>query len=600
MCEEDKQSLLEFLHSHRTSFAKDKTELGRSDFVQHAIDTGDARPVSQRFYRTSPEKRNEIDRQVFELLQLGRIEPSTSEWRAPVVLVKKADGTWRLCCDYRKLNSVTWPQSFPLPLLEDVWDAIGEKKAQVLSCLDLRTGFWQLEMASGAKHSQNIVCYPNRRQWRVMPYGLTNSPITFMRTMHKTLHGLLFKCCIVYVDDIIVYSANMAEHLVHLKQVFERLHHAGLKLNPSKCTFAASQVKYLGHILSAEGIRPNPEKTSIVDTFPVPKDVQQVRSFLGLTNYYKRFIQGYSVLAAPMFKLLRKDTPFHWDNACQEAFQELKYRLVIQPILVYPDMAKRFYLTTDASNTGIGFILSQHDDKDREVVIAYGGRALRGAEAQYPTTQLEYLAVVEGIKTYHPYLVDKPFTVVTDHKPLIHSDKFHPNTGRLGRWALYLQDFNFDTIYKSGKTNVNADTLSRVPHPSEANVTNLQMNSKSTHVEENDADSVVELCDLEPVDMAELQRQCPEVGPLYAFHKDGILPADKQLSAILMRTEDQYVMDEDVLFHVHFPGNRRKAELMVKQLVVPSNQRQTIVSRYHDDLVSGAHQGIDRTYAHLV
>ena len=147
---------------HRTSFAKDKTELGRSDFVQHDIDTGDARPVSQRFYRTSPEKRNEIDRQVFELLQLGRIEPSTSEWRAPVVLVKKADGTWRLCCDYRKLNSVTWPQSFPLSLLEDVWDAIGEKKAQVLSCLDLRNGFWQLEMASGAKHSQNIVCYPNR------------------------------------------------------------------------------------------------------------------------------------------------------------------------------------------------------------------------------------------------------------------------------------------------------------------------------------------------------------------------------------------------------------------------------------------------------
>ena len=207
------------------------------------------------------------------------------------------------------------------------------------------------------------------------------------------------------------------------------------------------------------------------------------------------------------------------------------------------------------------------------------------------------LAIVEGVKAYRPYLIDKPFTVITDHKPLLHSDKFHPDSGRLGRWALYLQDFKFNTVYKSGKTNLNADTLSRVPYEVNGNTLDSQNNLTSPDINELCA---MDVCDLEATDISELQRLCPEIGPIYAYHNSDILPDDKRLAATFSRTEDQYVMDDGILFHLYFPGNRRKAELLTKQLVVPKSQRHMILSRYHDDPTSGGHQGIDRTYASLL
>ena len=240
---------------------------------------------------------------------MGLVEPSTSEWRSPVVLVKKADGGWRLCCDYRKLNAVTRPQSFPLPRLEDVWDAIGEKKATIFSTLDFSNSFHQLGMDPQSAHKTAFVTQNGQFQWNVLPYGLVNSPVTFTRAMHEILQEHLFKTCIIYVDDIIVYSRNMKEHVEHLKEIFKCIAKAGLRLKPSKCRFAAKEVKYLGHILSGDGVRPNPEKTAIVDNFPVPKNEKQVRSFLGLTNYYKRFIRDYSKVAVHNVCSAEKGSP---------------------------------------------------------------------------------------------------------------------------------------------------------------------------------------------------------------------------------------------------------------------------------------------------
>ena len=246
-------------------------------------------------------KRDKIDRQVEELLQLGLVRPSSSEWTSPVVLVKKADGSWRMCCDYRKLNAVTKPQSYPLPRLEDVWDAIGEHDTHILSVIDMSNGFWQLAMHPNSIEKTSFVTPNGQFEWTCLPYGLSNSPVTFMCTVHQALRGLVFKCCVIYVDDVICYSSNMAEHLTHLQLIFDRLNKAGLKLTPQKCQFAAREVKYLGHILSPQGVKPNPEKTAIVDTFPAPRNVKEVRSFLGLTNYYRRFILDYAKLAAPTY-----------------------------------------------------------------------------------------------------------------------------------------------------------------------------------------------------------------------------------------------------------------------------------------------------------
>ena len=589
--ETDRLALVKFLEGNRHVFAKNKSELGFSSIITHTIDTQGAKAVTQRFYRTSPEKRAEIDRQVEENLELGLVEPSTSEWRSPVVLVKKADGGWRLCCDYRKLNAVTRPQSFPLPRLEDVWDAIGEKKATIFSTLDFSNSFHQLGMDPQSAHKTAFLTQNGQFQWNVLPYGLVNSPVTFTRAMHEILREHLFKTCIIYVDDIIVYSRNMKEHMGHLKEIFKCIAKAGLRLKPSKCRFAAKEVKYLGHILSGDGVRPNPEKTAIVDNFPVPKNEKQVRSFLGLTNYYKRFIRDYSKVAAPMFALLRKEVPFVWGSTCQKAFDYLKTRLAESPILMYPDMAEHFYLTTDASSSGLAYILSQKDESGGDHAIAYGGRALRGPETRYTVSELEYLAIKEGIEAYHPYLADKPFTVYTDHKPLKYATKFRPDGGRLGRWALFLQNYNFTTQYKTGKSNSNADSLSRIP---------IAEPSQDDTAQQADSHPTVELCSIEPLDMVRMQRQCPLIRPFYQFHHDDILPKDNKLANIICRTQDKYIIDEDgLLYHITFPGNRRKPEMMIKQLVVPKCQQHAVITSHHDNLMGGGHQGIDRTFASI-
>ena len=610
----DKKTLTDFLHDNRQMFAQSKSELGRTSLVQHEIDTGEAKPVSKRFYRTSPMKRNEIDRQVEELLQLGLVRPSSSEWSSPVVLVAKSDGSWRLCCDYRQLNAVTRPHSYPLPRLEDVWDAIGECGARVLSTLDMSNGFWQFAMDPDSIHKTAFVTPNGQFEWNVLPYGLRNSPVTFMRTVHQALHGLIFKCCLIYVDDIICYSANMTDHLKHLKLIFERLKEAGLKLNPRKCHFAASEVKYLGHLLSTQGIKPNPDKTAIVDSFPVPKNIKEVRSFLGLTNYYRRFVKNYANIAAPLYQLLHQDVPFKWTDECHSAFKDLKSRLVSQPIIGYADMGKDFYLTTDASITGIGYVLSQRDANNKEVVIAYGGRALHGSEIRYSTSEHEMLALKEGTKTYAPYLEDKPFTIFTDHQPLTSLNKFQPQTKRLNDMALSLQSFTFKVKHKPGRTISNADTLSRRPYDSPDDVTPAEASQDPKPSIVSDAATVggvsyqdllsdpVDgyIANIEPCDMAGLQRNCPDISSLYLFHHDGTLPVDHEQANVFYKTEDQYIIDNDVLYHVYFPTNRRRPEHIIKQLVVPQCKRNSLISKYHDNMVGGGHQGLDRTYAALV
>ena len=226
----------------------------------------------------------------------------------------------------------------------------------------MSNGFWQLAMHPNSIEKTSFVTPNGQFEWTCLPYGLSNSPVTFMRTVHQALRGLVFKCCVIYVDDVICYSSNMDEHLTHLQLIFDRLNKAGLKLNLRKCQFAAREVKYLGHILSPQGVKPNPEKTAIVDTFPAPRNVKEVRSFLGLTNYYRRFILDYAKLAAPMYGLLRKDIKFEWTAECQTAFDTLKNKLVNPPIIGYPNMKGHFYLTTDACKTGIGYVLTQKSE----------------------------------------------------------------------------------------------------------------------------------------------------------------------------------------------------------------------------------------------
>ena len=463
---EDKIKLETFLKSNSDIFASDLSQLGCTNVVTHKIDTGDARPQAKRFYRASPKVREEIDRQINELLSCGFIEPSTSEWTSPVVLVKKKDGSYRFAVDYRQLNSVTKPRSFPMPRLEDIWDAIGASNARVYSVIDLAGAFWQLPVHQDSQDKTAFVTQSGQYRWTRMPFGLRNAPISFQKLMTVVFRGLTYKTMVVFIDDIICFSPTVDQHIKDLTEIFDRLRMANLTAKPSKCTFATNSVKYLGHILSSKGVLPNPEKIEAVADFPVPKTQKQVRAFLGLANYYRRFIKNYSTISAPLNALLKKGATVDWSTECMNAFNTVKQALVSPPVLAYPDLNRDFVLTTDASSTAIGYVLSQVNESGEEHPISYGGRSLRGAEFKYGISQLECLAAVEAVSVFHPYLSTRHFTLVTDHQALKYMMNFKVKNARLARWALALQGYDFAIQYKKGSANTNADALSRRPYSS--------------------------------------------------------------------------------------------------------------------------------------
>ena len=440
-------------------FAKDLSELGCCKNVyEHKIDTGDAKPIRQRFYRTNPKQRAEIDRQVQEMLKNNIIEPSNSEWSSPVVLVKKKCGT------FRKINKVTKPEIFPLPRLDDMLDSIGEANAKYFSVIDMASSFWQIPLEDSSKPKTAFVTHNGLYQFRTLPFGLTNAAMSFQMVTSKVLQGLTWKNVLCYIDDILVFSSTLDEHFVHLQEVFDRLTQATLRLKPEKCTFVAKRVKYLGHVITKDGIEVDEGKTAAVSNFPRPKNVHDVRSFLGLCNYYRRFIRRYGDITTPLSKLLLKDIKFEWTDTCENAFNSLKTELTSTPVLAYPNMNKPFILSTDASGESISYKLSQNDEKGMEHPIAYMGRTLRPLERKYSISERECLALVEGVRQYTHFLEHQHFTVVTDHSALKWLRNIKHSSGRLSRWSLLLQGFDFDVIHKPGKSHQNADVLSRIKY----------------------------------------------------------------------------------------------------------------------------------------
>ncbi len=460
--QEQKRQLLIMLGQNRDVFATSLQELGSTDLHYHRIDTGDAPPVKQRPYRVSPDKNAEIERQVQEMSDAKLIEPSMSEWQSPVVLVKKKNGTYRFAIDYRKLNLVTKPISFPLPRIEDVFDSVGKAKARLFSVLDMASGYWQIPLDPETAHKTTFVTHGGVYSFKKLPFGLMNAPSCFSMVMSEVLRGLTLKYALVYVDDILVYSPNFQHHLDQLQEVFNRLRSAGLKLKPQKCKFAAKKVNYLGHDISSSGVEMETAKLQAVESFPVPKSQKQVRSFIGLCNYYRRFVRDFAKIAKPLNNLTKKDTTFKWTEECQEAFITLKKALTSEPIILkYPDWDRPFTLYCDASDYALGYILGQVDEQGRERVIAYAGRSLSEVEQKWHITEKECLAIIQGIKHFKVYLADKEFTILTDHKALEYLKKATDSSGKLHRWAIALQQYKYVIKHRSGSTHSNADALSR-------------------------------------------------------------------------------------------------------------------------------------------
>ena len=385
-------------------FSKGPTDLGKTDLVKHSIKLTDETPFKEPYRRIPPALFEEVCMHLKEMLDAGAIRESESPYSSNVVLVRKKDGSLRFCIDFRKLNSRTIRDSYNLPRIDDTIDTlIG---AKYFSKLDLRSGYWQVEMNEDDKSKtafsvDNLGFYECNR----MAFGLTNAPATFQRLMERCMGELNLKECLIFLDDILVFSQNFEEHLERLEAVFSRLKQHGLKLKPSKCEFFKTKVTYLGHVVSESGVETDPDKISALASWPEPDNVKALRSFLGFTGYYRRFIRDYAKIVKPLNDLLvghptqksvskknkkKSSVPWKWGEAQKLAFNTLKEKLSSPPILAYADFSKPFILNTDASSEGLGAVLYQVQD-GHEKVIAYASRGLRNSERHYPAHKLEFL-----------------------------------------------------------------------------------------------------------------------------------------------------------------------------------------------------------------
>ena len=450
-------------------FALENLDLGHTSLVKHKIRLTDNTPFKERYRRIPPHLYDEVKKHLQEMLEIGAIRRSNSPWASAVVLVRKRDGSLRFCIDLRKLNARTVKDAYSLPRIDETLDCLSGSR--IFTSLDLKSGYWQVEMDDASKELTAFTVGPlGFYECERMPFGLTNVPATFQRLMEGCLGDLHLNWCIIYLDDIIIYSVDPDEHLKRLEGVFAKLASAGLKLKPSKCEFFKTRIKYLGHIVSEEGIETDPEKIDSVRKWPTPRTVTDVRSFLGFTNHYRRFIPKYARVARQLNSLIsgdnakRKNKEVRWTPDCEEAFQKLKELCTQTPILGYANYEKPFRLHTDASCLGLGAVLYQTDKNGVERVIAYASRSLSHTEQNYPAHKLEFLALKWSVtERFHEYLYGGKFDVYTDNNPLTYVLTTAKLDATGQRWIAALANYDFTLHYKSGKTNVEADALSRIP-----------------------------------------------------------------------------------------------------------------------------------------
>ncbi|GJY42113.1 transposon ty3-G gag-pol polyprotein [Tanacetum coccineum] len=414
-----------------------------------------ARPVSSRPYRQPYYQKSEIEKQVRELLHQGLIRPSHSPFASPVLLVKKSDGTWRFCVDYRALNDITIKDKYPIPVIDELLDEL--YGATIYSKLDLRSGYHQIRVREQDICKTAFRTHEGHYEFVVMPFGLTNAPATFQSLMNDLFRPHLRKFVLVFFDDILVYSKNLDDHLQHLSTVLEILATNRLYAKITKCCFGVSKVNYLGHVISSSGVAVDQSKVQAVLDWPTPKNAKGVRGFLGLAGYYRKFIKHFGTMAAPLHKLVGK-TPFIWDSVTEKAFLQLKQSLTTTPTLGLPDWTKSFTVECDASGVGIGAILTQQGRP-----IAYYSAPLKGSMLAWSTYEKEMLAIVKAVRKWRSYLLGQPFVVKTDHISLKYLLDQRVSTPAQARWLPKLMGYDFRVEYKKGVTNRGADALSRQP-----------------------------------------------------------------------------------------------------------------------------------------
>ena len=624
----------EMLKRNAKVFSKDDMDMGRTNLVKHHIKLTDPVPFKEAYRRIPPQMYDEVKTHLQEMLDLGAIRPSNSPWASAIVLVRKKDGRLRFSIDLRKLNNRMVKDAYSLPRIESILDSLGG--ARIFSTLDLKAGYWQVEMAEECKAYTAFTCGPlGFYECDTMPFGATNAPATFQRLMHDCLAELNMNWCIVYLDDIIIFSDTKEEHLKRLEAVFQKLCAAGLKLKPSKCFFFREEIEYLGHVVSGKGISTNPKKIEAVSKWPTPKTVYDVRSFLGFVGYYRRFIKNFSRITKPIREVITglenqskraaKKTYVEWTDAANAAFEHLKTMCVSTPILAYPDYQLPFTLHTDSSTDGLGAVLYQKQDGKMRV-IAYASRSVSKAESNYPAHKLEFLALKWAVcEKFHEYLYSsKSFEVFTDNNPLTYVLTSAKLDACGQRWVAKLANYNFSIRYRCGVSNTEADALTRIKWP-EALSDNIDIENgcmdthvinailtgavtKSSLIESVSCSAKVIPTELDKdtgklsdINWTKEQRLDPNLGVIIRLIESGQLNKrrlqgkDSSEVKSFLRNKKCLKLVKDVLYRKSYSDNSTSKKTLW-QLVVPISFRERALLGCHDGV---GHQGILRTLSLL-
>lgn len=562
------------LRDHASAFAPDPKAPAPTFAATHVIPTGEARPVRQRYRRLSPAETTALQTEVNNMLRAGVIRPSSSAWASPVVLASKPDGGIRVCIDYRALNSVTDKDAHPLPHIDDLLGRMSG--CHFFSKLDLASGYWQVPVASADMYKTAFATPFGLYEFTRMPFGLCNAPATFQRMMLEVLGPMLFDYCTVYLDDIIVFSRTEADHLQHVAAVLARLRAFGLHARDGKSVFGVAELPFLGHVVSAAGVSPNPAKVAAIRNMPVPADLADIRRFLGMVGYYRKFIKDFAHVAEPLIDLSRGTHSFKWTDACTAAFDTLRTALVTAPILVYPNFSRLFTLQTDASDVGIGAVLTQLDDAGDEHPVAYASRTLSATERNYSATERECLAVVWAVRHFRAYVHGAKFAVQTDHHALAWLRTMREPAGRLARWVYELQGYDFTITYRPGRANANADGLSRLL----AVVTATPTDTAPTPPPDSDTAVVAEF--------VTAQRHDPACLELIDALQHKVLPSERARRRFVASVAPHArVLPSGLLVYDDPPNSPR--------VVLPAALRPDVLAAAHDIPTAG-HLGFDKTW----
>jgi transposase InsO family protein len=545
------------------------SKIGRARPIR--IDTGEHAPIAQRSYRRSPRQRREIERHVMEMERDGIIRDSQSEWASPVVLAMKKDGSTRFCVNYRALNDVTTKDRYPLPRIDEILDQLGGQAW--FTSLDMSAGYWVLPIEEGDKAKTAFISHMGLKEFNVLPFGLTNAPAAYQRAMDCVLAGLVGLNCLAYIDDIIVFSSGFESHIQDLEAILQRLESAGFTVNARKCGVCRKELVYLGHVVTPEGVRPDPTKIDTIAHTPYPKNVRDVRAFLGLVNYYRRYIRDCSVIQAPLSQLCRNpkqgepSPKFSFSEECKEAWDKLRIVLVTEPVMRHPDFNRRFRIDVDSCADGVGAVLTQVFD-DGEHPVAYYSKKFTQDEGKWSSNELEAIGVIKALDHFRPYVWGVDFDLLSDNMTVHLSWLRRQTRGKLARWAARLSEYEgYMTILpRSGRKHGNGDALSRMrKHPSDP-------------PEEGD--------DCMGLGVSPRREESAELAPTS--------PLEGRLLLLTPEETDQLTADAELLHRQHWAGDKASQEALWRTEVPFGKIVEEIVSQ------QGGDSNIQRTIQRIV